>query len=179
MSQPSIRTASLVRRNVEVLLRLTPAFEVLQAEERDRLRSGLVTVGAYLVQPEGLAAHQLPGSVAIQTGATSGMAAAVDFPQFVAGLIQGVFQSIVTVSINQMKAYSELIAAAADTVNQFVNNQITDGTARDYLSSRYPGYFDGLEGKLELNADVDRASAIQRLSLLPLGCPSGSSCWRA
>src|SRR5207302_3801351 len=42
----------------------------------------------------------------------------VDFPKFVGGLIKNVFQAIVESSIEQMRAYGELIANIAKTVDQ-------------------------------------------------------------
>jgi hypothetical protein len=62
----------------------------------------------------------------------------VDFPKFVSGLVQGVFQAVVDASIQQMQAYGELLAATAKTVDQFASEHITDGQARDYVANRYP-----------------------------------------
>ena len=63
---------------------------------------------------------------------------AVDFPEFVSGLINGVFQAIVTASIQQMEAYGELLAATAKTVEQFAQDHITDDQARNQIALRYP-----------------------------------------
>jgi hypothetical protein len=62
----------------------------------------------------------------------------VDFPKFVGGLIKNVFQAIVESSIEQMRAYGELIANVAKTVDQFMADNIGPGAARDYLADRYP-----------------------------------------
>ena len=62
----------------------------------------------------------------------------VDFPEFVSGLIQGVFQAIVDASIQQMEAYGELLAATAKTVDQFANDHISDGQAREMIANRFP-----------------------------------------
>ncbi len=62
----------------------------------------------------------------------------VDFPQFVSGLINGVFQAIVDASIQQMEAYGELLAATAKTVEQFANDHITDDQAREQMANRFP-----------------------------------------
>jgi hypothetical protein len=62
----------------------------------------------------------------------------VDFPQFVSGLIQGVFQAIVDASIQQMEAYGELLAATAKTVDQFASDHISDEQAREQVASRFP-----------------------------------------
>ena len=65
---------------------------------------------------------------------------AIDFPNFVADLIRGTFDAIVTSSIQQMEAYGELLANVAKTVDQYMADNITDNQARDYLASRYPGH---------------------------------------
>jgi hypothetical protein len=62
----------------------------------------------------------------------------VDFPKFVSGLIQNVFQAIVDSSIQQMKAYGELLANVAKTVDQFAQDNITQNNARDWLAQRFP-----------------------------------------
>src|SRR6185436_5971544 len=55
----------------------------------------------------------------------------VDFPAFVSGLVNGVFKAVVDASIEQMRAYGELLSATAKTVDQFAQDHITDGQARD------------------------------------------------
>jgi len=62
----------------------------------------------------------------------------VDFPKFVQGLIQNVFQAIVSSSLEQMRAYGELLANVAKTVDEFAQDNITDNNARDWLSGKYP-----------------------------------------
>jgi len=62
----------------------------------------------------------------------------VDFPRFVAGLIDGVFKAIVDTSIQQMRAYGELLANVAKTVDQFAQDNITENNTRDWLAQRYP-----------------------------------------
>jgi hypothetical protein len=62
----------------------------------------------------------------------------VDFPKFVGGLIKNVFQAIVESSIEQMRAYGDLIANVAKTVDQFMADNISVGAGRDYLAQRYP-----------------------------------------
>jgi hypothetical protein len=62
----------------------------------------------------------------------------VDFPKFVSGLIQNVFQAIVDSSIQQMRAYGELLANVAKTVDQFAQDNITENNARDFLAGRFP-----------------------------------------
>src|SRR4029077_1619507 len=62
----------------------------------------------------------------------------VDFPKFVGGLIQNVFQAIVESSIEQMRAYGELIANVAKTVDHFMPDNISAGAGRDWLADRFP-----------------------------------------
>jgi hypothetical protein len=79
------------------------------------------------------------------TGQVGGVARstlnAIDFPSFVASLIQGTFQAIVDASIQQMEAYAELLKNAATTIDAFTTDNVTDGMARDYLADRYDGVF--------------------------------------
>ncbi|MFL0355814.1 hypothetical protein ACI5KX_04985 [Erythrobacter sp. GH1-10] len=62
----------------------------------------------------------------------------VDFPAFVGGLIKNVFQAIVESSIEQMRAYGDLIANVAKTTDQFMADNITEASGRDYLADKYP-----------------------------------------
>src|SRR5262249_23633475 len=62
---------------------------------------------------------------------------AIDFPAFVASLIHGTFQAIVDASIQQMEAYAELLKNVARTVDQFMTDNVSEGTAKDYLADRY------------------------------------------
>ncbi len=69
------------------------------------------------------------------------MVQTVDFPAFVGGLIENVFQAIVDSSIQQMRAYGELLANVAKTVDEFAADNITTNNARDWLTDAFP---DGL-----------------------------------
>jgi hypothetical protein len=66
------------------------------------------------------------------------MVKAVDFPKFVASLVQGVFRAIVDASIQQMQAFSELLSAAGKSVDQFAGDSISDGMARDFIANQNP-----------------------------------------
>jgi hypothetical protein len=63
---------------------------------------------------------------------------AVDFPDFVASLVQGVFQAVVDASIQQMEAYGELLAATAKSVDQFAQDHISDEQVREQVASQHP-----------------------------------------
>jgi hypothetical protein len=62
----------------------------------------------------------------------------VDFPKFVGGLIKNVFQAIVESSIEQMRAYGELIANVAKTTAQYMSDNISEGAGRDFLAQSFP-----------------------------------------
>jgi hypothetical protein len=62
----------------------------------------------------------------------------VNFPEFVGGLIQNVFQAIVTASIQQMTAYANLLKSVAQTVDQFAQDNISANNARDWIIDKYP-----------------------------------------
>jgi hypothetical protein len=64
---------------------------------------------------------------------------AIDFPTFVASLIQGTFQAIVDASIQQMEAYAELLKNVAGTVDRFMGDNVSDGQAKDFLADQYSG----------------------------------------
>jgi hypothetical protein len=66
------------------------------------------------------------------------MVKAVDFPKFVASLVQGVFRAVVEASIQQMQAFAELLAASAKTVDQFAGENISDAMARDFIANQHP-----------------------------------------
>lgn len=79
---------------------------------------------------------------------------AVDFPEFVSGLIDGVFNSIVDASIRQMEAYSSLLENVAKSVDNFAKDNFTLNQGRDYLADRFPNLlqmqFDGGTPRLGL-----------------------------
>jgi len=71
----------------------------------------------------------------------------VDFPKFVGGLIKNVFQAIVESSIEQMRAYGELISNVAKTVGEFANDNISQAAGRDWLAQKYPDLFEVKAGE--------------------------------
>lgn len=63
---------------------------------------------------------------------------AVDFPSFVAGLIQGTFQAIVDATAHQVREYAQLVADLAKTVDEFTRDNVGDAQAREWLANRHP-----------------------------------------
>jgi hypothetical protein len=66
---------------------------------------------------------------------------AVNFPDFCAGLINGVFHSIVQSSIEQMEAYAKLVADVSKSLNQFRDDNTTQNQGRDHLVEQFPDVF--------------------------------------
>lgn len=93
------------------------------------------------------------GRVAEVTRATLN---AIDFPSFVASLIQGTFKAIVDASIQQMQAYAALLQSVAQTVDRFMDDHVTEGMAQDHLADEYPWVFkrDTSAGKPQLAVDT-------------------------
>ena len=83
------------------------------------------------------------GEAARQGGdAMANLIQEVDFPSFVGGLVDGVFNSIVTSSIKQMEAYAELVKNVSKSVDQYMKDNVTEDNARDYLVQRYPEHLE-------------------------------------
>lgn len=95
----------------------------------------------------------------------------INFVEFVSGLIDGVFNSIVTTSIQQMEAYSKMVADVAKSLNQFRDENTTDDDGRDQLTEQFPDVFDiGIDDfsgsnqqRLKLRDNVDQDSALERV----------------
>lgn len=86
----------------------------------------------------------------------------VDFPAFVGGLINNVFKVIVETSIEQMKAYGELVAAVAKTADEYMAENIGMGQGRDYLAQRFPDLIDvdvGEDGQSSLKVIAQDSEA--------------------
>lgn len=178
-----LATVPLVRAQVRDLLMSTPAFAALPELERRELAHGLVNVGQYLAdaggttrdmplallaeparaldeQPLDTAGEEFRRQGGAQAAA-SGVDALgnaidnVDFPGFVAGLIDGVFNAIVTSSIKQMEAFAELVKNVSKSVDAFMKDNVSEDQARDYLVDRYPEH-------LEVDTSGDRATIAPR-----------------
>lgn len=95
----------------------------------------------------------------------------VNFVDFVSGLIDGVFHSIVTSSIEQMEAYSRMVADVSKSLSQFRDENTTADDGKDHLVQQFPDVFDiGVDDfsdsptpKLKLKDDVDQESALARV----------------
>ncbi|MGN6153609.1 MAG: hypothetical protein ACTHOH_16630, partial [Lysobacteraceae bacterium] len=217
----SRETVDTARRKVRALLESNDAFGQMAPEKREALARGMVQIATYLAEPDGIrlkpgqqspqvralagddASQPLPQQdqpkfgQALRTGVEQAGALlnAVNFPTFVSGLIEGVFHSIVTSSIQQMEAYAKLVADVSKSLNQFRDDNTTQNQGRDHLVEQFPDLFqlqmggggwddfggfgdDGSGGqrpaepRVVLRDDIDERKAVDRLnSTLPLDKP--------
>jgi isopenicillin N synthase-like dioxygenase len=108
-------------------------------------------------KPTQTASDKMKANAAQQGGkALTDLVKGVDFPKFVAGLIDGVFNAIVDSSIKQMEAYAELLKNVSKSVDQYMKDNVSENQARDYLSNRYPDFVE-----LDLNGDKPKAKTKQ------------------
>ncbi len=165
--RPTAATAALVRSQIQAMLSATPAYHRLGEHDQRRLEESMVKISAYAaecgrddwLQSERIRQRPLvryresrAGPLAraqegFQPAASSQVARltqdtikAIAFPAFVADLIKGTFEAIVNSSIQQMEAYLRLLENVGMTVDQFMNSNISDDQARDYLAQRYPDH---------------------------------------
>jgi hypothetical protein len=168
--KPHPETLNLVRSQVQALLMATPAFKRLSPPVRRRLAHGMVKVAAYaaeLVRDDWYQSKRLGQRPLVRTkeitpvrvmraqnagqnfkaGAASQIGRvtketlnAISFPTFVADLIRGTFNAITQANIQQMESYNQLLSNVGKTVDQFMNDNISDNQARDYLAQMYPDH---------------------------------------
>jgi hypothetical protein len=169
-----------VREEVRNILMQSPAFRAMSAQDRQETANAMVKIANYMVggadgrttptsvsladerpyDPAGQTAGErfaYAGAGAVNAGVDALVEAiqGVDFPGFVGGLIKGVFQAVVDASIQQMEAYAELVKNVAKSVDQFMQENVTENQARDYLVGRYPEY-------LELNMEDEQPRVLPK-----------------
>jgi hypothetical protein len=158
-------TLEAVRPAVRDLLLSVPSYQQLSPAEQQRIAASMVKIASYMANPGGALSPPLskaqadavedtkkrlshaPGQVnqdfkaaAVEQGVQQfgELVKKVDFPKFVGGLIKNVFQAIVESSIEQMRAYGELVANVAKTVDEFAQDNISENNSRDWLAGKYP-----------------------------------------
>jgi hypothetical protein len=95
----------------------------------------------------------------------------VNFVDFVGGLIQGVFSSIVQSSIQQMEAYARMVEQVAKSLQQFRDDNVTENQGRDHMVERFPDVFEiGMDEfaetpgpRLRLREGVDEDAALSKV----------------
>ncbi len=87
--------------------------------------------------PPGATAAKPAGTEVIGQRARAALEA-VDFPSFVAELINGTFQAIVDATAQQIREYAKLVASIAQTVDQFARENVSPNQVRFALAERHP-----------------------------------------
>jgi hypothetical protein len=196
-------TLELARGQVRALLMASPAFHELEAPERRKMAGALVKIASYAAalmedvwrQSDKLgqkpvlrrremvtapvaqalsAADEFAPVAANQVARVTGETLrAIAFPVFVADLINGTFDAIVTSNIRQMESFGKLLENVGRTVDDFMNSNITDNQARDWLAESYPEYIarrrDGDRVVIEPAEGADEREPLDWRSLLNLG----------
>jgi hypothetical protein len=184
--RPSAATLALVGTQVDALLAASPAYHRLPGEDQHKLRDAMAKVAAYAaecvrddwLQSERLGQRPLvryrerrvgplvraqegfqPGATAQVARVTQDTLKAIAFPTFVADLIKGTFEAITNSSIRQMEAYMRLLENVGMTVDQFMDSNISDDQARDWLSQRYPDHIQVSNRKLAVRDGSDERRA--------------------
>jgi len=96
----------------------------------------------------------------------------VNFTAFVSGLVSGVFQAIVKSSIEQMEAYSSMIASVAKSLEQFMADNVSENQGRDHMVEKFPDLFeigvddfaDTPQPRLKLKEGVEESDALKRVN---------------
>lgn len=163
-TDPTVMSA--VRGPVRDLLASSPAFLSLERDQQKELYKNMLSLGAELAQqavrgelPEALADKtKTHGDMIKETGMAGAQVAGatlrqVRFPEFVSGLIKGVFQAIVDSSIQQMQAYGDLLQTVTGTVESFAA-KLSDGDAAMFAALKEPKTYEfvakGKNGKASL-----------------------------
>jgi hypothetical protein len=163
---PHEETVRLVRGIVRDLLFASPGFHALPAHERIALAHNLVHVGSYLAEcirddwyqsqahlgQRPVVVERRPAPAVAQSAGEDFRAAAasqvgrvttetlraVAFPVFVADLIKGTFNAIQDAGQKQMEGYMQLLENVSKTVDEFMRDNVSDDSARDWLAGKYP-----------------------------------------
>jgi hypothetical protein len=133
-----------------------PALARAQADANEQTRQNLS-------KSPGFAGEQFVAGAARQgVEQFTNLVKSVDFPAFVGGLINNVFRVIVETSIEQMRAYGELVAAVAKSAEDYMSENIGEGQGRDYLAQRFPDLVDvdvDSDGKSRLRVKAEDSEA--------------------
>jgi hypothetical protein len=115
------------------------SFETPADLQRMRSGGGLLPGQQQPVQPQPQQPAQAakPGTEVIGQRARAALEA-VDFPSFVAELINGTFQAIVDATAQQIREYAKLVSSLAQTVDQFARENVTPNQVRFALADRHP-----------------------------------------
>lgn len=160
-------TLDAIRPKLREMLLAGPAYSQLKPAEQQAIVSQMAKVAAYIANPNVAIAeirlvataqadnvseaskraseNRAPASSQFRAAAVNQglqqfgeLVQKGDFPNFVGGLLQNVFQAIVDSSIQQMREYGELLANVAKVADEFAQHHISENNARDWLSAKFP-----------------------------------------
>lgn len=128
MNRADTPSRSQIRQSVQKLLSQSPAFRQVNADKQHQMAQHMVVVVDYLASnSDDRASNLRPPSA---ESVAQDLLQAVDFPDFVAGLIKGVFDAVVGASIAQMEAYAKLFEEVAQSVEQYEENCASEDRAK-------------------------------------------------
>jgi hypothetical protein len=133
------------------------AAELADPKSPDSTSGANFPSGGVPKPPDKTAGEEITGNASKMGGkAFTDTVKDVDFPKFVAGLIDGVFSAIVDSSIKQMEAYAELVKNVSKSVDQYMKDNVSENQSRDYLANRYPDFIE-----IDINGDQPKAKTKQ------------------
>jgi hypothetical protein len=148
-----------IARQVRAKLGKNPALMAMPEKKREEVfrhtadvvaamaaRPGASQRDAYALADSGTGgstSHQPQLGEGVRLGVTEAahMVKEINFPAFVASLIEGTFHSIVKSSIEQMNAYAEMVKSVAQSLNEFRDENVTHNQGKDFLVKKYPQMF--------------------------------------
>jgi len=113
---------ALVRDEVRQILTRSPAYRALQTDERGELGASLETAAEALTGQE------------LESLDKHGRLNTIDLREFIKELIGGTFQAVVDASLQQMRAYGELLAQVASSPDDFVRDRPGRTSIREALT---------------------------------------------
>lgn len=128
LAQPSVQAKSIIVDNVRAVAVLHAAWRLEKA--------GLFVAGDRLLADASTKklTSELQKLVKVQKAAP-GSTERAQFLKFVSELIHEQFAAIVDASKDQMKAYSELVASVASSLDEFTKDNVSDAEERDSLQT--------------------------------------------
>lgn len=153
---PEVRRA--LRRGVRRLLDDTPAYRDAPAELRRRLANKMVRASMLAADVVG-EEHGLTRSIQTRSPATAEAQAeggftpgavnsaaaafkatreAIDFPNYVASLINGVFQAITGSTLHQLERYADLLDNVSASAESFTSSNVSDADVARWAAGKFP-----------------------------------------
>jgi hypothetical protein len=87
----------------------------------------------------------------------------IGFPEFTAKLVKDVFDALLGATLRQMEAYSQLVAATAKTLQEYVSenkNLVSGEEVWDWLTTNLPGPAKDVAANPGRNPPVEHASLL-------------------